>query len=48
MLGDSNKFILDTADDIKAFYYLSQLELEYFELFHSVLHKHDLMPTGSH
>lgn len=33
MLGHSNQFNLDTGDDIKALYYLDQLELEFFELF---------------
>lgn len=47
MLGHSNQFILDAADDIKTLYYLNQLELEFFELFSGVLHKHDLMPKGS-
>lgn len=43
----SNKFILDAADDIKALYYLNQLELEFFKLLYGVLHKRDLMPKGS-
>lgn len=47
MLGHSNQFTLDAAGDTKALYYLNQLELEFFELFYSVLHKHDLMPKGS-
>lgn len=47
MLGHSNQLTLGAAEDIKAPYYLNQLELEFFELFYSVLHKHDLMPKGS-